>query len=154
MTDEKKTAIPAPADQAAESPNSDLLDGRKIVVGKMEIPPITLLTAILLEKVDSPFVRIAINPLTGLKEEIIPTMEEIATTLYVVLNQTDPRIWDVIEDKAQLSRTVLNMASTISFKDMQDFNKALSAAMIKANQAAKEAGLEQSPKKDATGPSA
>jgi len=128
------------------------LNPRSVKIGKWEFPPLTINTAILLEQINSPFMRIDIDPDTGKARKIVPTIQEFAQTLYVLINAEDPRIHDVIADDAAFRLCVSELAKQISFRELSVISAELNKVMSAADQAIEETGLEGDGKKNGTGP--
>ena len=132
-------------------PNSDLKPG-KLKIGKWEFPPLTINTAILLEQINSPFMRVDIDPETGKARQVVPTIEEFAKTLYVLINAEHPMIGDVISDDSKFRSSVSALARQISFRELAGISGALNKLMSSADEAIEESGLEGDGKKNETGP--
>lgn len=142
----------AQVDSPVIAPNADLVVG-DLKAGRFTIKPLTLKVVILLEKIQSPFVRqAAIDPATGQPMSVQPTMEDVARALYIMINADDPTLVDSINDPIELDRCVMALAHGISLEEMHHVNRAISNAMQTANRAAEEAGLGQSGKSEPTGP--
>lgn len=125
---------------------------RNLKVGRWEIPPLTINTAILLEQINSPFMRVDIDPQTGKPRKVVPTIEEFARTLYVLVNANDPRTPDIIADEKAFRNSVSELARKISFKELSVISGELNKVMSAADQAIEESGLESDGKKNGTGP--
>ena len=130
---------------------SEDLNPRKIKIGKFEFPPLTINTAILLEQINSPFMR-AERDAEGKPVAVVPTIEEFAQTLYVLINAEDPRIHDVLSDEMKFRSSVSALAMQISFKDIAVISGQLNRLMGDTDQAIKDSGLEGDGKKKETGP--
>ena len=129
------------------------LNPNTIKVGKWEFPPLTINTAILLEQIDSPFMRVELDPATGKQVKVIPTIGEFARTLYVLLNAEDPRVHAIIADETKLRSSVSELAKSISFRELAGISQTLNQLMASADQAINESGLEGDGKKKETGSS-
>lgn len=130
--------------------SADLNPG-KIKVGKWTFPPLTINTAILLEQIDSPFMRVDVDPETGKQRQVTPTIEEFARTLYVLINAENPMIYDVILDENKFRASVGALARDISFRELSGISAALNKVMAAADEAISESGLEGDGKKNGTG---
>ena len=137
---------------AKKTPNADV-NPRNVKVGKWEFAPLTINTAILLERIGSPFMRSDVDPETGKPIKVIPTIEEFARTLFVLLNATDPRIHDIVNDETKFRNSVSVLAQGISFRELSTISAALNNLMQMADQAISESGLEGDGKKNETGSS-
>ena len=132
------------------TPSADL-DPQPIKIGQWVLPPLTINTAILLEQINSPFMRFEVDPDTGKPKKTIPTVEEFARTLYVLINANDPRIHDVIGDEGKFRVSVSALAQKISFRELASVTAALNALMAQANRAVAETGMEGEGEKKETG---
>lgn len=142
----------ASVDSPVVAPNADLVIA-DLQAGRFTIKPLTLKIVILLEKIQSPFVRQAtIDPATGEPLGVQVTMEDVARALYIMINADDPTLVDTINDRVELDRCVMALAEGISLEEMHHVNRAISNAMKTANRAAEEAGLGKSGKSEPTGP--
>lgn len=152
MENETKEA-PAPA----REPGTPMIPGA-IAVGKWEIPPITMETAMLFERIDSPFLRDpeplrdqAGNPVLDdqgrpkLTEQQV-TVTEFARTLYVLVNQDDPRLDMILANPESFDLVVRQMAREVSFAEMRRLSEAIKTQMQRVNAEVRLAGLEQSPR--------
>lgn len=138
--------------QKKKNPSADV-NPQNIKIGKWEFPPLTINTAILLERINSPFMRMDIDPETGKPRQIIPTIEEFAQTLYVLVNANDPRLQDIIADEIKFRNCVADMASKISFQELASITNALQTLMASTNDAIADTGMEGDGKKKGTGSS-
>jgi len=134
-------------------PTSADVNPNGIKVGKWEFPPLTINTAILLEQIDSPFMRVELDPATGKQKKVIPSIGEFARTLYVLLNAEDPRIHAIIADETKLRTCVAELAKSISFRELAGISQTLNQLMASADQAITDSGLEGDGKKKETGSS-
>ena len=151
MTDIRQDQAPT-EDTVAGNVNGDLLN-TPVKIGRFEIKAISLNTAILLEQINSPFMRRSVDPLTGERIAVVPTMQEMAETLYVLIYQEDPRLGMLLEDLPAFERTVRQFASGISFAELKTISEGIGAAIKRANRAVEDSGMEPSEKKGVTGPS-
>lgn len=136
------------------TPSADL-DPQSIRIGKWEFPPLTINTAILLERINSPFMRFEVDPETGKPRKIVPSIEEFARTLYVLVhaNDPEPRLNEVLADEVKFRNCVSELARQISFRELTTVTAALNELMSAADNAVSESGLESDGKKNgATGP--
>lgn len=122
------------------TPSADI-NPQSIKIGKWEFPPLTINTAILLERINSPFMRVQLDPETGKPAQIIPTIEEFAQTLYVLVHANDPRLLDIIADEIKFRNCVADMASHISFKELANITSMLKKVMESTNEAIDESGM-------------
>ena len=130
------------------------LNPENIKVGKWNLPPLTINTAILLERIDSPFMRFELDPETGKPKKVVPSMEDFARTLFVLANAEDPRLNDIIADESKLRNSVSELAKQISFRELATVTAALNELMTNADRAVSESGMEgDGKKKGVTGPS-
>jgi hypothetical protein len=129
------------------------LNPQSIKIGKWEFPPLTINTAILLERIDSPFMRVDIDPETGKQKQVIPTIEEFARTLYVLVSANDPRLHGIIADENKFRVCVSELAKQISFKELAGISKALNQLMSSTDDAIKDSGMEGDGEKKETGAS-
>jgi hypothetical protein len=127
-------------------PNADL-DPRPLTVGKWTFPPVTMNTFILLERINSPFMRFEIDPATGKPKKTIPTLNELARTLYVLIHAEDPRLEDVINDDVKLQRCVSDLAKQITFRELGTITAAMNELMATADRAMSESDMEGDGKK-------
>lgn len=127
------------------------LNPQNIKIGKWEFPPLTINTAILLERIGSPFMRAPELDANGNPMKIVPTMEDFTRTLYVLVHQNDPRIHDIIADESKFRLCVSDMAREISFRELSNISAALNNLMSMADQAISESGLEGDGKKKEIG---
>lgn len=137
------------------TPSADL-DPKPIKIGKWEFPPLTINTAILLERINSPFMRFELDPETGKPKKIVPTIEEFARTLFVLIHATDPepRLNEILADEVKFRNCVSELAREISFRELGMVTAALNELMSATDQAVTESGMEGDGKKKETGPSA
>lgn len=136
------------------SPNDDLTQ-QKFKIGKWEARPFTLLTAILLEKIDSPFMKTVTDPTTGAAVPQIPTISEVAAALYIILNWDKPFINDMVGDPVKFANEVGQLAAQLTMRDFAAITVQLNDMMSQLNNAVTESGLPKGgEKKDGTGPSA
>ena len=130
-----------------KDPNQDLI-AEHITVGKWQIPPLTVHTAILLERIDSPFVRaVPIDPATGQPVQVQPSMEEVARSLFVLLNHRRPDITTVISDPEVLDREVTHLAQQITFQELQTISSGIEQAVTAPGEAMGDTELETTEKK-------
>jgi|GEM_PF-2721472 len=159
------------------TPSSDL-DPQEMTIGKWKIPPITLNSAILMEQIDSPFTRPpeiiegsgeqmkdkktgapvfdrnnnpVIDPATVKYVKNIPTVTELARTLYVLINANDPRTLDIIDDPRKFRNAVSDLARQMTMSEMATLTNRLNDLMTSATKAVSEAGLEGDGRKNAVG---
>jgi hypothetical protein len=150
------------------TPSADL-DPQDMVIGKWKIPPITLNSAILMEQIDSPFTRPpeiiegsgeqlkdkktgapvvdrnnnpVIDPATVKYVKNIPTVTELARTLYVLINANDPRTLDIIGDPRKFRNAVSDLARKMTMAEMATLTNRLNDLMTAATKAVTESGLE------------
>lgn len=145
------TALPArPAPEVkVDGPAS--MDPTAVKVGKWVIPPMSIKTAMLLERIESPFVVATIDPETGKPVPTLPRITDVAKALYVIVNQHDPRLGIILDDKAAFERVVMDMASGIGFREMVDISAAIQRTMGAVDTASQAAGLKDSAEKNAGG---
>ncbi len=127
------------------------LNPQNIKVGKWEFPPLTINTAMLLEQIDSPFMRADLDPKTGKPKQIVPTITEFARTLYVLVNANNPMVHQIIADETKLANSVAELARNISFQELARISAALNKLMAATNDAIVDAGMEGDGQKKETG---
>lgn len=124
------------------------MDPDPVQVGKWKIPPMTVKTAQLLERIDSPFVTPVLDPQTGMPVAVPPRITDVARALYIMLHQHDPRLLSLLDDRPAFERSVLEMSGTIDFAEMGRIARAIRETMTAVDQAIKAAGVEPSEKKE------
>jgi hypothetical protein len=129
-----------------QTPNADL-DPQAVKIGKWTFPPLTINTAILLERINSPFMRFEVDPETGKPKKVIPSIEEFARTLYVLIHAEDPRTNDIIADETKFRNCVSDLAKQISFRELATVSAALNELMAAADRAVSESDMEGDGKK-------
>lgn len=130
--------------------NEDLAQQR-YKIGRWEAPAFTLHTAILLEQIESPFMKL-VTDADGNAVPQIPTLSEIAQALYIVLNADKPWIHEVLADATRFANEVGQLTSQITLRDFGTITGELNAMMTQLNSAVTESGLDSGEKKsDATG---
>jgi len=154
-----------PADNAAV--NDPLLNlTNPGALADFKIPKLSMRSIMLLEKVDSPFIRSrapVLNPNTGEPildpethmpklDPIIPTMEEVVGAFYILINEERPDILDLINDNEGWERTIYAFASTLDIQTVKEISRNLSEQMKALNEAASSLPDKGSPAKKATGP--
>lgn len=132
------------------------IDPQPISVGKWTFPALTINTAILLEQIDSPFMRqpkpiIGDDGKTTGYEKVTPSLEEFARTLYVLVNADNPLTLDIISDPIKFRNSVSEMARQISFRELAGITSALNELMANMDKAVTESGVEGDGKKKETG---
>lgn len=133
------------------TPNADLIPN-EFQIGKWKCHPFSLKTAILLERIGSPFMKNKIDPETGRPVPTIPTITELAEALYVMLNWHNPAINQVVADEVKFNNEVSNLAGQINMKEFAQITVQLNDMMTKMNEAVAESGLpESNEKKEGTG---
>jgi len=159
------------------TPSADL-DPQSMKLGKWTIPPITLNSAIMMEQIDSPFTRPpeiiegsgeqlknkktgagvidrnnnpVIDPKTVKYVKHVPTVTELARTLYVLINADDPRTLDIIDDPVKFRNAVSELARQMTMAEMAMLSNRLNDLMASATRAVNDAGLEGDGKKKETG---
>lgn len=162
--------------KAKPTTSSADLDPQRVKIGKWEFPPLTINTAILLERIDSPFMRApeiipgSARPKLGKdgKPELdkfgkeivefeyvktIPRVEDLAKTLYILIHAEDPPpVLDaILNDETKFRNSVSELARQISFREMATITRTLNELMTAADKAVNEAGLEGDGKKKETG---
>ena len=143
MSKNDKKTMPASAD----------LKPTDAKVGKWTVPPLTVNPLILLEKVGSPFMDEAFDASTSrYKDGRKLTMEEMLRSFYVIVNASDPRLDELVDDPAKLARCVSAMAREISMTDLAKMTASINAQMSRVNQAVAETGTEGDGPKKGTGP--
>ncbi len=135
----------------AKKKTSQDLNPQNIKVGKWEFPPLTINTAMLLEQIDSPFMRSEMDPKTGKPMQVVPTITEFARTLYVLVNAENPMIHNVINDETKFTNSVAELARKISFQELAGISGALNKLMAATNDAIVDAGMEGDGQKKETG---
>jgi len=136
------------------NPNRDLRTPARIKVGRFDLPVVTLATAVLLEQVDSPWIVDRIDPATGKKIDVKPSIMDVATALFIFMNGDRPDIDDILMDEGKRVRSVRQMAASIQIGELPELVSAINQMFAATGQAAKEAGVDQgsSGKKAETGP--
>lgn len=140
MSNQAKKPAPAGADLKPQS----------LTVGKWVIPPLTVNTLILLEKIGSPFMDETFDAGTSrYKDGRKLTMEEMIRSFYIMVNADDPRLDEQVDDPAKLNRCVSSMAREITMADLAKMTASINAQMGRVNQALKETGAgDDGPKKE------
>lgn len=119
-------------------------------VGKFKIQPITLNTLILLERIGSPFMAPPTDE-TGKPLEVKPTNLQFAETLYILLNAHDPRLDGLLDDGQAWSRSVRELAGTVTLREMICITQALNRIMKELEATIADSGLApDGEKKDTT----
>ncbi len=127
------------------------IDPATIQVGRFSIPPITIRVARLLERIDSPFVVPQLDPETGLPKAVIPSVTDVTNALYVIMNQRDPRLLQVLSNPEAFEISVLEMCGDISFAEMKLLSEAIQCSLTSVEKAAEAAGVEGSGEKKEDG---
>jgi len=153
-------------------------DPQNITIGKWKFSPITLNTAILLEQIDSPFMRQpvaiegsgeqlkdkkthapvidkfgqpVIDPSTIEYVKNIPTVTELARTLYILLHADNPKTLDIIDDQRAFRNAVSALAREMTLADMAAMTNRINGLMSAAQTAIKESDMEGDGPKKGTG---
>lgn len=136
------------------SANSELnADEQVFQIGKWTARPFSLQTAILLERIGSPFMNMKLNPETGKPMAIVPTLGEVAEALYIIINWDKPFINEVLQDELRFQNEVGNLTSQITMRDFAKVTQQLNAMMSALNTAVVESGIpDGDEKKEVTGP--
>jgi hypothetical protein len=92
-----------------------------------------------------------IDPSTVKYVKHIPTVTELARTLYVLINANDPRTLDIIDDPHKFRNAVSDLARQMTMAEMATLTNRLNDLMTSATKAVTEAGLEGDGRKNATG---
>lgn len=129
------------------TPNREVadLDPQPVKIGKWTIPPINMNTLLLLERVDSPFMRTPEkDPATGKPIPVIPKLADVARTLYVLVNAENPTTERLLDEDggAGFTRAVSAMARDIDLRSMGQITAAMNNLMVQLNQTVTESGLE------------
>lgn len=140
--------IPTPDTTPERVSPSAMMDPAPVTVGKWNIPPMTVKTAQLLERIDSPFVTPTLDPETGRPIATAPRITDVARALYIMLHQHDPRLLVLLDDRPAFERAVLEMSGGIDFAEMGRIARAIRETMTAVDQAIKAAGVEPSEKKE------
>lgn len=137
--------MPAMTGPAVDSVSS--IDPSAVRVGRWVIPPLTVATAQFLERIESPFVVPTLDPVTGQPVAVAPRISDVARALFILINQNDPRLEAMLDDRPAFERAVLAMSRTISFGEMKAISEAIQKTMGAVDTAMAAAGLEPSEKK-------
>ena len=136
-----------------QTPNEELRP-QKFIIGKWEASPFTLQTAILLEKTGSPFMQMKLDK-DGNPEAVVPTINDVAEALYIILNWDKPWINEIVADSLRFANEVGQIASQITMREFAVITGQLNSMMAALNTAVTESGIPAGDqKKDGTGPSA
>ena len=135
-----------------------------------DVPPLSLRSILLLEKIGSPFAQpaeplldddgaIKLDPETQepmiKPSATIPTLTEVVEAYYVLKNQDVPGIGALIDDPQKFQNCVLDMASKITPEKIPLISEGISRGMGALNDAAKAEGMGgESGPKDPAGPTA
>lgn len=117
---------------------------------QFRIPPLTMRSILLLEKINSPFTRqrpVKLNSITGeivldpetqepQYEDVVPTTEEIAQAFFVLINQQRPDILAQIKNAETFEQSVLEFASKLGFSELREIASAINTEMERLNVAA------------------
>lgn len=122
-----------------KNPNDDL-NPKTFTIGKWKCHPFCFQTAILLERIGSPFMETKTDG-EGKVIPTVPKMGEIAETLYVILNWEKPWINEVLADEIRFQNEVGNLASQITMRDFVVITAQLNAMMASLNDAVVESGV-------------
>lgn len=157
----------------AENPNAALLElvatpgDKDPFLDKLaKAPPFSMRTLMLLEQIDSPFIRRKspiLDPTSGLPvigpdgnpklAENVPTFKEVMVTFYVMVNQAHPDILTHLQDRAMLERIVLNFAGDITPENVNPLIRKIGQTMKRVNSAAASVpGASGGAEKNETGP--
>lgn len=120
------------------------LTPQPIRVGPFTIPPLNIRTAVLLERIGSPFVVPQFDPVTGAPIAKPPRITDVTRALYVFVHADDPEIEDLCEDLKAFDAKMLDMARQISFAELGTCGRAIKRAVDAVNGASVAAGLEPS----------
>lgn len=131
----------------AQTPNADALPQKKFTIGKWECYPFTLQTAILLERINSPFMNAKIDPETNKPVVTVPTITEVAEALFVMMNWHKPTINQIIADELQFQNAVGNLCSQITMQEFATITGQLNDMMASLNNAVTESGIPQGDEK-------
>ena len=123
-----------------KTPNQDALPQEKFTIGKWECYQFTLHTAILLERIGSPFMQSRYDD-KGNPVPIIPSIGQIAETLYVMLNWHKPYINEVLGDPIRFQNEVGALSSQITMREFAVITGQLNAMMASLNNAVSESGV-------------
>jgi len=136
------------------TPNEDAIP-KTFTIGKWEAHPFTLNTAILLERINSPFMRQMSDPVSGkVIAAEVPTITEVAQALYIILNWHKPTVHEIVADEGKFNNEVADLASQITMREFANITGQLNDMMGSLNEAVTESGLPQSDgKKEETGSS-
>ena len=141
--------------------NADMVKG-SVTIGKWTIPPISLKSIILLEKIKSPFTKkrdpecpkcgaifdddrpaedIQKNepiqcPKCEKKFQIMISVTDLSETLYVLMNQALPNIAEIVDDHKLFQREVLKMADQMTMDEMTEVTGTINTAMTNVNELA------------------
>lgn len=134
-------------------PCSELLR-EKLKIGHWEASPFTMRTLILLETINSPYVRAKLGE-DGLPIATVPSVTQLAEALYIFLHWDDPAINGILSDETRFANEIQRLSSEIPLVEFALINRQLNAIMAEVNRAIMESGIDKgNEKKDETGPSA
>lgn len=134
-------------------PCSELLR-EKLKIGHWEASPFTMRTLILLETINSPYVRAKLSE-DGLPVPTVPSVTQLAEALYIFLHWDDPAINGILSDEKKFANEIQRLSSEIPLVEFALINRQLNEIMAEVNRAIMESGIDKgNEKKDETGPSA
>ena len=122
--------------------NEDILSaGSKKTSGKYDfenMPRVSFGALVALQKIDSPFTRQPQLDAEGnpIEVEIVPSLEEVAKTFYILLNQGNPpRLATMLADPTAFDNAVLDMSLQLMPEDLPRLVVHLNAEMKRLNTA-------------------
>jgi len=97
------------------------------------------------------FKKPVIDPKTIKYKKDVPTVTELARTLYVLINAENPNTLDIIDDPVKLRNAVSDLARQLTLAEMATMTNRLNDLMNSAQKAIDESGMEGEGKKKETG---
>jgi len=121
--------------------------------GDVDVPPISIRSAMLMEKIDSPYLRDPlpkVNPVTGepvldengklIMVPVAPSIQEVAETFFVLLKQDRPDILSIIRDPLKFEEITLQFAAALDPITIAKVGRKINENVARLNSAAVQLG--------------
>ena len=135
---------PATAEPKPAKDRTIVFNPQPIKVGPFTIPPLNIRTAVLLERIDSPFMVPSFDLNTGKSVPRIPKISDISKAAYIFVHADDDGIEDLIDDEKAFNKAFLDFCRQIAFQDLRKLGDAVRQTVQAVNDSAEAAGLEGS----------
>jgi len=130
-----------------------------------EMPELSMRSLLLLERIDSPFVRDSVPVVAPNGEPVMdpvtkrpvmqghtPTLEEVARSFFILLKQDQPNILAIIKDSDGFDNIILEFASQLTPLAMKRICTQMNEKMARVNAAAEALGTDEAGSKKEDGP--